>query len=124
FFQAEDGIRDGHVTGVQTCALPILRRRRVGSARTWKTSGITIYLAVVICRYARRFPGPGRPDPAPPHRRPPRGGTLGQRAGGAGRYRPAGCLAAACDPGRRRLRDRPARWPQTAVLASSGAIPC
>src|SRR5439155_21255393 len=24
FFQAEDGIRDGHVTGVQTCALPIL----------------------------------------------------------------------------------------------------
>src|SRR5207253_6590942 len=26
FFQAEDGIRDGHVTGVQTCALPILVR--------------------------------------------------------------------------------------------------
>src|SRR6202051_5304604 len=25
FFQAEDGIRDAHVTGVQTCALPILR---------------------------------------------------------------------------------------------------
>src|SRR5207253_6961838 len=23
FFQSEDGIRDGHVTGVQTCALPI-----------------------------------------------------------------------------------------------------
>src|SRR5207253_3533632 len=33
FFQAEDGIRDGHVTGVQTCALPIfsgmLHRRTV-----------------------------------------------------------------------------------------------
>src|SRR5256886_10945848 len=27
FFQAEDGIRDLTVTGVQTCALPILRRR-------------------------------------------------------------------------------------------------
>src|SRR6266508_4891389 len=27
FFQAEDGIRDGHVTGVQTCALPIFCRR-------------------------------------------------------------------------------------------------
>src|SRR6266508_2899629 len=26
FFQAEDGIRDGHVTGVQTCALPISMR--------------------------------------------------------------------------------------------------
>ena len=25
FFQAEDGIRDIGVTGVQTCALPILR---------------------------------------------------------------------------------------------------
>src|SRR5439155_12634606 len=25
FFQAEDGIRDGHVIGVQTCALPISR---------------------------------------------------------------------------------------------------
>src|SRR5437879_10929299 len=27
FFQAEDGIRDTSVTGVQTCALPILRGR-------------------------------------------------------------------------------------------------
>ena len=27
FFQAEDGIRDHCVTGVQTCALPICRRR-------------------------------------------------------------------------------------------------
>src|SRR2546426_9011604 len=27
FFQAEDGIRDYKVTGVQTCALPILHRR-------------------------------------------------------------------------------------------------
>src|SRR5437870_2411882 len=28
-FQAEDGIRDGHVTGVQTCALPISPRIRL-----------------------------------------------------------------------------------------------
>src|SRR5690606_40599849 len=33
FFQAEDGIRDFHVTGVQTCALPICALH-VGSART------------------------------------------------------------------------------------------
>src|SRR5256885_5486141 len=36
FFQAEDGIRDYKVTGVQTCALPICRsrdlRRQRGSA--------------------------------------------------------------------------------------------
>src|SRR5207253_10394496 len=31
FFQAEDGIRDGHVTGVQTCALPILKGQTVAS---------------------------------------------------------------------------------------------
>src|SRR5207245_8152811 len=29
FFQAEDGIRDATVTGVQTCALPICLRRAV-----------------------------------------------------------------------------------------------
>src|SRR5690606_39947618 len=28
FFQAEDGIRDFHVTGVQTCALPISSAKR------------------------------------------------------------------------------------------------
>src|SRR5690606_40840917 len=34
FFQAEDGIRDFHVTGVQTCALPIsLTALRDGSSR-------------------------------------------------------------------------------------------
>src|SRR5690606_40478124 len=41
FFQAEDGIRDFHVTGVQTCALPIsatgtrpaTRTRCAGAAR-------------------------------------------------------------------------------------------
>src|SRR5437762_14122343 len=32
FFQAEDGIRDTSVTGVQTCALPISSRRAAGSA--------------------------------------------------------------------------------------------
>src|SRR5256886_7109211 len=33
FFQAEDGIRDLTVTGVQTCALPICRIRRSEPAR-------------------------------------------------------------------------------------------
>src|SRR5690606_15175732 len=31
FFQAEDGIRDFHVTGVQTCALPISAVETLGS---------------------------------------------------------------------------------------------
>src|SRR5215475_15799063 len=34
FFQAEDGIRDFHVTGVQTCALPISRT----SPDDWRTN--------------------------------------------------------------------------------------
>src|SRR3712207_8585761 len=41
FFQAEDGIRDIGVTGVQTCALPIFisQRRSVGmTASAWRTS--------------------------------------------------------------------------------------
>src|SRR6266487_4179848 len=35
FFQAEDGIRDGRVTGVQTCALPISRARLDRAAAGW-----------------------------------------------------------------------------------------
>src|SRR5690606_40409283 len=42
FFQAEDGIRDFHVTGVQTCALPICTTSAATSAHTTGT--------IVICR--------------------------------------------------------------------------
>src|SRR5699024_11491852 len=38
FFQAEDGIRDRNVTGVQTCALPILDLFKVVIQRTLMTS--------------------------------------------------------------------------------------
>src|SRR5207253_1153747 len=40
FFQAEDGIRDGHVTGVQTCALPIYNVFVCGLAGTSRGSTI------------------------------------------------------------------------------------
>src|SRR5256886_15559211 len=52
FFQAEDGIRDLTVTGVQTCALPILQSREtlrctwqlthqpILSVATWYTCGM------------------------------------------------------------------------------------
>src|SRR5439155_2789701 len=39
FFQAEDGIRDGHVTGVQTCALPIFDSRGGGRHRENRRAG-------------------------------------------------------------------------------------
>src|SRR5256885_16567969 len=35
FFQAEDGIRDYKVTGVQTCALPICQAGQQAAAREW-----------------------------------------------------------------------------------------
>src|SRR6266481_7167662 len=55
FFQAEDGIRDGTVTGVQTCALPISRRYRPAppisrAAPTSRCAG----------RWKRSAPGIGR----------------------------------------------------------------
>src|SRR5260370_32715336 len=39
FFQAEDGIRDSSVTGVQTCALPISATRKSGRAQPLRLSG-------------------------------------------------------------------------------------
>src|SRR2546422_5799282 len=47
FFQAEDGIRDVAVTGVQTCALPIspsrrrIRRRAYERRRVWQMVEVT-----------------------------------------------------------------------------------
>src|SRR6266404_9113593 len=40
FFQAEDGIRDKLVTGVQTCALPISAATRNSSACSWLRGNI------------------------------------------------------------------------------------
>src|SRR2546430_4989634 len=65
FFQAEDGIRDLTVTGVQTCALPIGRGRRGH------------HLSAL------------RLETAPAERAVPGGGTLG-RAGGEGSGRAQG----------------------------------
>ena len=42
FFQAEDGIRDVAVTGVQTCALPILVLRAASSFVVEKYGGDTM----------------------------------------------------------------------------------
>src|SRR5690606_40270257 len=42
FFQAEDGIRDFHVTGVQTCALPIWPA--ASSSTTASTKAVRLYI--------------------------------------------------------------------------------
>src|SRR5207253_7923537 len=51
FFQAEDGIRDGHVTGVQTCALPILITASAAHGRRPDTTS-RITAASIISRSA------------------------------------------------------------------------
>src|SRR5690606_39687795 len=56
FFQAEDGIRDFHVTGVQTCALPIsgLRRPEYLGLLAWTL--FASWLALVPERWRQRHP--------------------------------------------------------------------
>src|SRR6267154_1975403 len=68
FFQAEDGIRDGRVTGVQTCALPIsmtsspstARRRR--SSQSANTSSRRWRSHPTGARAGRRTPRAARAD--------------------------------------------------------------
>src|SRR5690606_40093558 len=50
FFQAEDGIRDFHVTGVQTCALPIFTTNMIGQEGAdalvqWPPKGVEVLSA-------------------------------------------------------------------------------
>src|SRR5207244_10171036 len=76
FFQAEDGIRDDLVTGVQTCALPISALSGMVARR-----GATYHRA--IRTYTRRLPTNCRPKiskfpiPIPPFR--PQSTGFGQR---------------------------------------------
>src|SRR5437870_5218319 len=51
FFQAEDGIRDGHVTGVQTCALPIFSSEPAGAELLSLYGNSCLSLAKQILRY-------------------------------------------------------------------------
>src|SRR5687768_18055599 len=72
FFQAEDGIRDVAVTGVQTCALPISRahttlqraQARMRRARTRRASEEATPTTHATMRWPAR-PTPARTSPSP-----------------------------------------------------------
>src|SRR5256885_3670354 len=71
FFQAEDGIRDYKVTGVQTCALPICARAR---REPWRRSAPTLR-----ARAPRRSAGGCNSRAARGSRRPVGGGARSSR---------------------------------------------
>src|SRR2546429_3740781 len=55
FFQAEDGIRDVAVTGVQTCALPIyLRRPRIRRSCTKRSISLSVQADGVLAAISER----------------------------------------------------------------------
>src|SRR5690606_40941458 len=68
FFQAEDGIRDFHVTGVQTCALPIFGNRSRARATVREQAllmglhgGLVYSLGIWPYVYGQSFDGQGDP---------------------------------------------------------------
>src|SRR2546430_9974035 len=73
FFQAEDGIRDLTVTGVQTCALPIWPlwwclggdRRREMDGRDARRQAVLALARAAAAAGAGRGDGVGRPGAAP-----------------------------------------------------------
>src|SRR5690606_8032002 len=72
FFQAEDGIRDFHVTGVQTCALPILFGETSMIAKTLAEP----YATVVSLRLTPVFQVAQLPTPTMTPEDAPAGGIL------------------------------------------------
>src|SRR5216684_4351913 len=120
FFQAEDGIRDVAVTGVQTCALPISARHRRGatSRRCAARPGVGAVPAELCARHPRRLrQGLDRGE---------RGGT-GRAAGVLGRRGPRRAqtpLSPASRRKRRRLSAQPmlARGVVTMIIIGGDAL--
>src|SRR5699024_11858976 len=95
FFQAEDGIRDRNVTGVQTCALPICAASTV-IVLVSVPSATVLMRGCPSCR--RRSPG-----------RAPRARAGGRRGPPAAPPRPAGATAPRRSEERRVGKERSAR---------------
>src|SRR5439155_6157596 len=99
FFQAEDGIRDGHVTEVQTCALPISRRRCHSSIQDRRPRAAQ--LGGPASHHDRR--DGGRESPAGPR-------ILHVRTGGGGRPRREAARVSDCEHRHRAQQAGPRAW--------------
>src|SRR5438309_9669385 len=129
FFQAEDGIRDGTVTGVQTCALPI---SVLAVAVVGDDDGPIGKRHEVQGQRADRDDTPGRTDPPAggkqrgPVRQRARDETRGEERGaGDGWEREQGALEHGPEYGRSRERWHPLslRRDDRADLSSDPAYP-
>src|SRR5204862_4638229 len=103
FFQAEDGIRDLYVTGVQTCALPIFHLCGAEDADR---------LAVRVLGHQAGGLRPSRPDGLPP--------ALQRGAAHRGVRAPGGCPGPRRGAGPRRLTARPSGKLARAELRPNG----
>src|SRR5207244_9792029 len=95
FFQAEDGIRDDLVTGVQTCALPILRRCAVPRRSRGGTTRTALSRRKETCPSPHRRARRSRLHGPAPTQAPPSAGTRRWRPPA----RPRSCSAASSCPG-------------------------
>src|SRR3989442_5340148 len=98
FFQAEDGIRDAEVTGIQTCALPISSHSPSTQSHTAQSCPRPTETELPECRPRYLLPAPQTPM---------RGAATGIYARALKRhvYRPlAGTATARCQPAQRRGR--------------------
>src|SRR5690606_39866237 len=87
FFQAEDGIRDFHVTGVQTCALPISRPRWPEPKRRSTVSPSAASSTTLWCAESATRSVPSGPAIALPGKRSAVAGSEERRVGKEGRSR-------------------------------------
>src|SRR6266567_9165397 len=120
FFQAEDGIRDLTVTGVQTCALPILRRPREARRHRRAAAPSGQRAGGRRSEADRWATAPGHPTAAPSvrgsrrtrhgARGPPLAAATKSRWAGRRRRRP-GVVATSQAPRRRTPRHAAARTP-------------
>src|SRR6266542_5478509 len=107
FFQAEDGIRDATVTGVQTCALPISATRGIRVMRRWTAtvalSSGNVYEPSSGSERDRLEPdAPDRSGGRAGHHRPGHAGLAGHQHHGVHRPRAArvgGAVGVARGPG-------------------------
>src|SRR2546429_9067071 len=110
FFQAEDGIRDVAVTGVQTCALPILFPMMSSATRTWmNTVAGAPCRSTATCGFLIPSLSAGRPIVTAIGCGSRLGAGLGLTTNRGALLRSTmavGWLSAACGAGCRALRDR------------------